>query len=212
MHNLLDPTWLIKHYGYLGVFLTIFLESGIIVGFFLPGDSLLFAAGLLASQHYLGLVPLMIVAVLAAILGNTAGYITGKQLGPTLFTRKNSLLFSHKRVEEAHAFFEKQGPQSLILARFIPAVRCFVPIIAGVGEMDYRSFFTFNSIGGILWGVLVPLLGFTLGKTVPSIDKYLLPIIAVIALISISPLLIHYYKAKRNTSKTAASTDPGEIR
>ncbi|MDB5175246.1 MAG: hypothetical protein JWM81_104 [Candidatus Saccharibacteria bacterium] len=197
MHNLLDPTYLIKHFGYLGIFITIFLESGIIVGFFLPGDSLLFAAGLLASQHYLNLAGLIVVAVIAAILGNTAGYFTGKKLGPTLFTRKSSLLFSQKRVNEAHVFFEKQGPQSLVLARFIPAVRCFVPIIAGVGNMEYRSFLTFNSLGGVLWGISVPILGYTLGKTVPSIDKYLLPIIVLIAAISVLPVLLQYRKSKQ---------------
>jgi membrane-associated protein len=198
MHNLLDPTQLIKHFGYLGVFITIFLESGIIFGFFLPGDSLLFAAGLLASQGYLNIVALIVVAVVAAILGNTVGYLTGKKIGPTLFTRKNSFIFSHKRVEEAHGFFEKQGPQSLILARFIPAVRCFVPIIAGVAEMEYKSFLTFNSIGGLLWGILLPILGFTLGKTVPSVDKYLLPIILFIVLISLSPIIIQYLKSRKN--------------
>jgi membrane-associated protein len=199
MHNLLDPTQLIKHFGYLGVFITIFLESGIIFGFFLPGDSLLFAAGLLASQGYLNIVALIVVAVIAAILGNTAGYFTGKKIGPTLFIRKDSFIFSQKRVEEAHGFFERQGPQSLVLARFIPAVRCFVPIIAGVAGMEYKSFFKFNSIGGLLWGILVPILGFTLGKTVPSIDKYLLPIILFIALISASPIIIQYLKARKNT-------------
>jgi len=199
MHNLLDPTYLIKHFGYLGIFITIFLESGIIVGFFLPGDSLLFSAGLLASQHYLSLPGLMIVAVVAAILGNTVGYFTGRKLGPTLFSRKDSFVFSQKRVEEAHTFFQKEGPQSLILARFIPAVRCFVPIIAGVGNMEYKSFFTYNSIGGLLWGILVPTLGYTLGKTVPNIDKYLLPIILLIAFISVLPVLIPYLKAKRKT-------------
>jgi membrane-associated protein len=207
MHNLLNPTYLVKHYGYIGVFLTIFLESGVIVGFFLPGDSLLFAAGLLASQHDLSIFALIIVAVLAAIIGNTAGFFTGRQLGTTLFTRKDSLMFSKKRVTEAHAFFEKEGPQSRILARFIPAVRCFVPIIAGVAGMDYRSFFTYNSIGGLLWGIVVPILGYTLGKTVPNIDKYLLPIIILIAALSMLPLFIKYIRAKRKPTELSSPSD-----
>jgi membrane-associated protein len=200
MHSLLDPIYLIRHYGYIGIFVTIFLESGILFGFFLPGDSLLFAAGLLASQHLLSLPVLMLVAISAAILGNTAGYFTGRKLGPTLFTRKNSFIFSQRRVEEAHAFFQKQGPQSLILARFIPAVRCFVPIIAGVGNMEYRAFITYNAVGGLLWGILLPALGYTLGRTVPSIDKYLLPIILVIVCISVLPVLIPYLKIRRKNA------------
>jgi membrane-associated protein len=197
MHNLLNPTNLIKDFGYLGVFVTIFLESGIIVGFFLPGDSLLFTAGLLASQHFhLNIIWLIVTAVLAAILGNNAGYFTGRKAGPALFTRKNSVIFSQKRITEAHEFFVKEGPQSLVLARFIPAVRCFVPIIAGIGEMKYKTFFQFNALGGLLWGSLVPILGFTLGKTVPNIDKYLLPIILLIAFVSLLPIIIPYLKTR----------------
>jgi membrane-associated protein len=203
MHNLLNLKHFIKDFGYVGVFVAILIESGIIIGFFLPGDSLLFTAGLLASQHYLNIVGLIVVSVLGAIIGNNAGYYTGKKLGPTLFTRKKSFLFSPKRVEEAHTFFKKEGGQSLILARFIPAVRTFVPIIAGFAEMDYRSFFTFNAIGGTLWGILVPILGYTLGKTVHDIDKYLLPIIILIAIISISPLVIKYLRDKKKTAKAS---------
>lgn len=196
MHNLLNPSHLVKDFGYLGVFITLFLESGIIFGFFLPGDSLLFTAGLLASQHYINILGLIAVSVTAAILGNSAGYYTGRIAGPALFNKPRSLWFSPERVTEAHAFFEKEGPQSLILARFIPAVRTFVPIIAGVGKMPYRLFLTFNAAGGLLWGILVPLLGYTLGKKVPSIDKYLLPIIFVIAILSALPVLIPYFKKR----------------
>lgn len=197
MHNLLDPSRLVKDFGYLGIFITLFLESGVIIGFFLPGDSLLFTAGLLASQHYLNIVGLIVVSVVAAILGNNAGYYTGKKLGHTLFRRKKSFWFSPKRVNEAHEFFDKKGPQSLILARFIPAVRTFVPIVAGIGEMDYRKFFRFNAAGALLWGILIPILGYTLGKTIPSIDKYLLPIIGVIIIVSALPVLIPYFKSRK---------------
>src|SRR5581483_509903 len=112
----------------------------------------------LASQHLLNIAVLIVVSVVAAILGNSAGYYTGNKLGPALFNKKGSFWFSPKRVAEAHAFFEKEGPQSLILARFIPAVRTFVPIIAGVGKMPYRTFLTFNAIGALLWGILMPIL------------------------------------------------------
>ncbi len=177
------------------------MESGIIFGFFLPGDSLLFTAGLLASQHYLNVIGVIVLAVTGAILGNNAGYYTGKKLGPTLFTRKKSFIFTPKRVEEAHKFFEKEGPQSLILARFIPAVRTFVPIVAGIGEMPYRRFFLFNALGGLFWGISLPLLGYFIGKSVPSIDKYLLPVIAVIIILSALPVIIPYLK-KRKSRKT----------
>lgn len=200
MSNLLDPNSLVKDFGYLGIFVTLFLESGIIFGFFLPGDSLLFSAGLLASQHYLNLVGLMLVAVVAAILGNNAGYYTGQKTGPALFNKQGSFWFSPKRVEDAHKFFVKQGPQSLILARFIPAVRTFVPIVAGIGKMNYRRFLLFNSLGGLFWGVGVPILGYVLGKNVPNIDKYLLPIVVFIIFVSALPVLIAFFK-KRPSQK-----------
>jgi len=200
MSNLLDPNSLVKDFGYLGIFITLFLESGVFFGFFLPGDSLLFTAGLLASQGYLNIIGLIIISVIAAILGNNVGYYTGNKVGPALFSKKKSFLFAPKRITEAHNFFEKEGPQSLILARFIPAVRTFVPIAAGIGKMNYRKFLVFNGLGGLLWGVGVPVLGYTLGKKVPSIDKYLLPIIFVIIILSALPVIIAYFRSKKSTS------------
>lgn len=192
--HILDPIHLVQTFGYLGLFLIIFLESGIIIGFFLPGDSLLFAAGLLASQHTLNILPVMALAVFGAILGNNAGYFSGKRLGVDLFNKPRSAIFSPERVKEAHIFFETQGAKALILARFIPAVRTFVPIIAGVGEMPYKDFFRFNALGGLLWGILLPVLGYTLGKTVPNIDHYLLPAVFVIIILSAVPVIFHYHK------------------
>lgn len=198
MHNLLDPTHLIKSFSYIGIFSIVLLESGFIFGFFLPGDSLLFTAGLLASQHDLNIVGLIIISIIGAIIGNNVGYYTGRKLGPTLFNKQKSVLFSPKRIQEAHDFFAKEGPQSLILARFIPAVRTFVPIVVGVARMPYKTFATFNAVGAILWGFLLPILGYTLGKTVPSIDKYLLPIIIGIVGLSLLPVILQYRKAKKN--------------
>jgi membrane-associated protein len=191
VHELLNPSALVKDFGYIGVFAALFLESGIIFGFFLPGDSLLFTAGLLASRHDLNLFALIIISVIAAILGNNAGYYTGRRFGAGLFNREKSFWFSPKRIKEAHDFFEKEGPQSLILARFIPAVRTFVPIAAGIGGMRYKSFLLFNALGGLIWGILLPALGYTVGKTVHSIDKYLLPIIFVIIVLSALPAIWH---------------------
>lgn len=194
MHNLLDPSALVKDFGYLGIFITLFLESGIPFGFFLPGDSLLFTAGLLASQHYLNIAGIIVISVAAAILGNNAGYYTGKRFGRRLFKNDKSFWFSPKRLDEAGDFFEKEGPLSLVLARFIPAGRTFVPIAAGAAKMRYRTFLLFNALGGLLWGIALPVLGFTLGKTVPNIDKYLLPAIFLIIVLSIIPAAWHRYR------------------
>jgi len=194
VHNLLDPSALVKDFGYLGIFITLFLESGIPFGFFLPGDSLLFTAGLLASQHYLNIAGIIVISVAAAILGNNAGYYTGKRFGRRLFKNDKSFWFSPKRLDEAGDFFEKEGPLSLVLARFIPAGRTFVPIAAGAAKMRYRTFLLFNALGGLLWGIALPVLGFTLGKTVPNIDKYLLPAIFLIIVLSIIPAAWHRYR------------------
>jgi len=196
VHDLLNPSSLVKDFGYLGIFTALFLESGIFFGFFLPGDSLLFTAGLLASQHYLNIFGLIFVSVAAAILGNNAGYYTGHRFGRRLFSQKGSFWLSPKRIDEAHKFFDKEGPVSLILARFIPAVRTFVPIAAGIGRMRYRTFLVFNAIGGLLWGVSLPILGYTLGRTVKNIDHFLLPAALVIILVSALPVLIPALKRK----------------
>src|SRR3990167_5866720 len=145
MSNILDPTNLVKDFGYIGIFTAIFLESGVVFGFLLPGDSLLFTAGLLASQHYLDIYAVIVLSITAAIAGNNVGYYTGRTLGHTLFIRKKSFFFSPRRVDEARRFFEKYGGKSLILARFIPAVRTFAPIAAGIGEMLYKFFLIFNA-------------------------------------------------------------------
>jgi membrane-associated protein len=194
MHDLLNPTALIKDFGYLGIFLTLFFESGIPFGFILPGDSLLFTAGLLASQHYMEIAPLIFICVAAAILGNNIGYYTGKRFGRRIFKNEKSFWFSPKRLDEAETFFEKEGPISLVLARFIPAARTFVPIAAGAAKMRYKTFLLFNALGGIIWGVSLPILGYTLGKTVPNIDKYLLPVIFVIIVLSAIPAVLHHHK------------------
>jgi membrane-associated protein len=194
VHDLLDPASLVKDFGYTGIFTALFLESGIPFGFFLPGDSLLFTAGLLASQHYLNLEALIAISVAAAVLGNNAGYYTGLRFGRRLFKNEKSFWFSPKRLDEAGEFFEKEGPLSLVLARFIPAGRTFVPIAAGAAKMRYPTFLIFNAAGGLLWGALLPILGFTLGKTIPNIDKYLLPAIAVIIVLSILPAAWHRYR------------------
>ncbi|MGW7594287.1 DedA family protein, partial [Streptomyces rubiginosohelvolus] len=150
----LDPDYLIETFGLLGVLAIVFAESGLLIGFFLPGDSLLFTTGLLVTTNVIkqDLWLVCVAVAVAAILGDQAGYLFGRKVGPSLFRRPDSKLFKQENVEKAHEFFEKHGPKSLILARFVPIVRTFTPIIAGVSRMNYRSFIIFNVIGGVLWG------------------------------------------------------------
>lgn len=187
--------WLIKAGGYIGLFAIIFAESGLFLGFFLPGDSLIFTAGFLASQNILNIWILIPILFLGAVLGDNFGYSFGRQVGPKIFKRKDSLFFHRDNLNKANLFYQKHGPKTLILARFMPVIRTFAPILAGVGSMDYRKFFIFNLIGGALWTTSLPLLGYYLGQVVPNIDKYLLPIILGIILLSFLPSVIQLIKS-----------------
>ena len=193
----MNPKSLIETFGTLGVLLIIFAESGLLIGFFLPGDSLLFTAGLLTARGTLSLPVIMVGASVAAIVGDQVGYLIGKRAGPALFNRPDSRLFKQKNVERAHAYFENNGPKTVILARFLPVIRTFTPVVAGVGRMEYRRFVTFNVIGGVLWGAGVTLLGRILGDTVPDIDKWLLPIILVIGAVSFVPVILELLRMRR---------------
>jgi membrane-associated protein len=195
----MNPKSLIEAFGTLGIFAVVFAESGLLIGFFLPGDSLLFTAGLLASKGTLNLPVLMVGCSIAAIAGDQVGYLIGRRAGPALFKRPDSRLFQKKNVERAHAYFEKNGPKTVILARFLPVIRTFTPVVAGVGEMDYRRFVTFNVVGGILWGSGVTVAGYTLGSTIPDIDRWLLPIILVIGAVSFVPVILELVKLRRET-------------
>ena len=183
----------IKTIGLFGVFGVVFAETGLLIGFFLPGDSLLFTAGLLASQGVFDIVPLSIGCFVAAVLGNVAAYAFGARVGRRLFERPNSRLFRREALVKAHAFYEKYGARALILARFIPGVRVFAPIVAGIGLMDYRKFTVVNLVGGGLWAFGLTWAGFKLGESVPNVDRYLLPIVFVIALVSVLPAVIHVW-------------------
>ncbi|MFE9607781.1 VTT domain-containing protein [Streptomyces sp. NPDC006012] len=198
----LDPNYLLDTYSIWGLLLIVFAESGLLIGFFLPGDSLLFTAGLLITSGQLdfplwGAIALICVA---AILGDQAGYMFGKKVGPSLFNRPDSRLFKQENVTKAHEFFEKYGPKSLILARFVPVVRTFTPIIAGVSGMKYRSFLTFNVIGGVLWGAGVTLLGSWLGK-IDFVNKNIEAILILIVLVSVVPLIIEFLRARAKSKK-----------
>jgi membrane-associated protein len=191
MHFGFDIAELIKTVGYAGIFFMTFAESGLFFGFFFPGDSLLFTAGFLASQGFLDIRLLVILTVIGAVGGDSAGYFTGNKFGRWLMQRKESFFFKKEYIERAREFYNKHGGKTLIIARFIPAIRTFVPIVAGMADMHYKKFISFNIIGGILWGAGMPLAGYWLGSKIPGVDKYLLPIIAVIIFVSVLPGIIH---------------------
>ncbi len=186
-----DLVELIRTVGYLGVFLIVFLESGLLIGFFFPGDSLLFTAGFLASQGFFDIKILIGGCFIFAVLGDSVGYYIGHKLGPKIFTKDNSIFFHKKHLERANSFYNKHGGKTIILARFIPIIRAFAPVVAGVGKMNYKRFVAFNLIGGVLWAIGVTLAGYYLGSLIPDVDKYLLPIIGLIIFASILPALHH---------------------
>ncbi len=192
-----DIVSLAKTAGYAGVSGIIFAESGLLIGFFLPGDSLIFTCGFLASQGILDIKILIPLLFLAAIIGDSVGYSFGFRFGPKIFKKEDSLLFHKDNLLKAQAFFEKHGGKTIILARFIPIIRTFAPILAGVGKMRYAIFAFYNIIGGLLWSVGLLLLGYYLGKAIPDIDKYLLPIILAIIVISVAPNIIHILRDQK---------------
>ncbi|MFE9449104.1 DedA family protein [Streptomyces sp. NPDC006739] len=203
----LDPNYLLNTYSIWGLLLVVFAESGLLIGFFLPGDSLLFTCGLLitSNQMHFPLWGAIALICLAAVLGDQAGYMFGKKVGPSLFNRPDSRLFKQENVTKAHEFFEKYGPKSLVLARFVPIVRTFTPIIAGVSGMKYRSFVIFNVIGGVLWGAGVTLLGSWLGK-IGFVKNNIEAILILIVLVSVVPIAIEFLRARRKSGK--AGTEP----
>ena len=186
-----DLVTLIQTVGYLGVFTIVLLESGLLIGFFFPGDSLLFTAGFLASQGFFDIKILIIGCFAAAVVGDSIGYYIGKKLGPKIFSKDDSIFFHKKHLEKAQGFYDKHGGKTIILARFIPIVRAFAPVVAGAGKMDYKRFAMFNLIGGVLWAIGVTLAGYYLGRVIPDVDKYLLPIIGLIIIASLAPVIRH---------------------
>ena len=199
----IDLPILIKTIGYLGVFFIIFAESGLFFGFFLPGDTLLFTAGLLASQGYFNIALLVLLIVLAAVLGDQIGYFFGKKVGPKIFTRDESFYFKKRYITDAENFYKKHGKKTIILARFIPVIRTFVPILAGVGKMHYKTFVIYNIMGGLLWGAGITLSGYFLGQKIPGIDRYLIPILLLIIFVPMLPTFFSfiYNKIKNNMLK-----------
>ncbi len=200
--NLTDIPSLIKWAGYVGLTAIIFAETGLLVGFFLPGDSLLVTAGLLISQGFpLDLPKLGSILTVAAIAGDTVNYWFGRFTGPRIFTRDDSLLFRKKHVYRAQAFYDKHGGKTIILARFMPIIRTFAPLVAGIAGMEYKRFMAYNVVGGVVWIWSMLLTGYYLGRLVPGIDKYLEIVILTVIFLSILPGILSWW---RNRAKVAA--------
>jgi membrane-associated protein len=197
----LDTITLLKTVGYFGLFGIIFAESGLLIGFFLPGDSLLFTAGFLASQHVLNIWWVLFVTLSGAIIGDNVGYFFGKKVGPKIFTKEESIFFHKNHIERARLFYEKHGGKTLVLARFMPIVRTFAPILAGVGTMPFRTFFVYNIIGSVLWAAFLPLAGYGLGNLIPNAERYIHYIVFGIIILSILPSLIHIIKNAETRQK-----------
>jgi membrane-associated protein len=202
IHFIREPGELIVWGGYPGLALVIFLETGALV-FFLPGDSLLVTAGLYAAKGDLSVWALNLLLIPMAILGDATSYYIGKKSGPHIFNRPGSRLFKPQHLERARQFYEKHGGKAIILARFMPLVRTFVPVVAGVAKMPYRRFATFNIVGAAAWIISMTLTGYLLGNVVPNIDKHIEKVIVVVVLLSISPALVEYVRAKLAARRAA---------
>jgi membrane-associated protein len=205
LHFLRDPRALVQAAGYVGLTAIIFTETGLLIGFFLPGDSLLVTAGLLASQPEFGLNVYVMGFILsiAAVAGDTVGYHIGRVSGPRIFSREDSLFFHKKHLIRAQEFYEKHGGKTIVLARFMPIIRTFAPVVAGVGNMKYRTFIAYNVFGGIFWVWSMLFTGYFLGSFIPGIDKHIEKIIIVVIFLSILPGIIAWLREKRRTRAAA---------
>ncbi len=202
-HRLRDLPALVQWAGYVGLTIIIFAETGLLVGFFLPGDSLLVTAGLLAADpaFSLNVWLLGLILTVAAIVGDTVGYHVGKATGPRIFTREDSLFFHKSHLLKAQAFYEKHGGKTIIIARFMPIVRTFAPVVAGVGQMRYASFLVYNVVGGVLWIWSMLIVGYVLAKTVPGVATHVEKVILVVVFLSILPGIIAWWRNRGAQAK-----------
>lgn len=192
---MLNVTHIIQAGGLLLIAAIIFAESGMMVGFFFPGDTLLLSAGVFAATGKLSLAAVIVVAAIAAVLGDNTGYQIGKSVGPRLFRKKDGLFFRHAYVERAQKFFEMYGTKTMAVAHFIPVVRTFAPIVAGVGEMPRAKFAIYDAIGDIAWAAIVTLVGYWFGSRIPNLDHYILPVFLAVVVFTFAPTIYHLVKA-----------------
>jgi membrane-associated protein len=199
-HRIYDVEALVRLGGIVGLTAIVFTETGLLVGFFLPGDSLLVTAGLFAARGDLAVVPLLVALSLAAIIGDTVGYNIGARAGPRLFTRPDSLLFNRKHLVTTKEFYERHGPFTIVIARFIPILRTFAPVVAGIGAMEYRRFISYNVIGGIGWVCCMVMGGYFLGQMIPNIHKHIDKVIVIVIVLSLLPAIIKFVREKMKSS------------
>ena len=206
-HQLTDVRAMVQWGGYVGLTAIIFVETGLLIGFFLPGDSLLVTAGLLASQPEFGLDVYLLGVLLsaAAIVGDTVGYFIGRHAGPRIFTREDSLLFHKKHLIRAQQFYERHGGKTIVIARFVPIIRTFAPVVAGIGSMKYSTFIAYNVFGGLLWIWSLLFTGYFLGRYIPGIDKHIEIVILVVIFLSILPGIISWMRESRRAKQDAAA-------
>lgn len=204
--SLIHPADIIQSAGQIGGYVIVsaivFSESGLLIGFFLPGDSLLFTAGFLASQGFFDIGIMSTLCFIAAVTGDSVGYAFGHRVGRRLFLRPDSRLFKQEYLLRAEAFYEKYGAKTIVLARFVPVVRTFAPIVAGIGKMSYRTFLTYNLIGGAAWALGLTWLGYWVGDLVPNVDRYILPVIAIIIFLSVLPGILELLKTPERRAST----------
>ena len=207
----LDPKEILNSlspYGEIGLILIIFAETGLLIGFFLPGDSLLFTAGLLANEGNLNLAVVLVGCFAAAVIGDQVGFTIGQRAGPRIFKRPDSRFFKQEYIARTEEFFERHGPKTIMIARFVPIVRTFAPVLAGVGSMSRRTFLTYNVVGAFVWVFGVTLAGYFLADAIGNdIDTYLLPIIAVIIILSLVPPFIEWRKAKKHPAHPVTTAE-----
>jgi membrane-associated protein len=206
-HKIYDVETLVRVGGLAGLTAIVFVETGLLVGFFLPGDSLLVTAGLFAARGDLELFPMIVTLSVAAIVGDTVGYNIGARTGPKLFTRPDSLLFNKKHLITTKEFYERHGPFTIVIARFIPILRTFAPVVAGVGAMEYKRFIVYNVAGGIGWVLTTVLGGYFLGQMIPDIHDHIHTVIAAVIVLSLMPAIIKVAK-ERFKSKPSVTPSP----
>jgi len=197
LSRLYDVEAIIRWGGMAMICAIVFAETGLMVGFFLPGDSLLVTAGIFAADGHLDVYSMLILVSLCAVVGDQLGYFIGQKTGPALFTREDSWLFKRSHVLRAQAFYEKYGAKTIVIARFVPIVRTFAPVVAGVGQMNYRRFVRYNVFGGILWVGSMILTGYLIGTALPNINKHIHLVIGVVVFLSILPAIIEVMRARR---------------
>jgi membrane-associated protein len=190
----LNPLAIVQYGGYVGIAILIFAETGLLIGIFFPGDSVLFVAGLLSAGGFISFIPLVLIVVCAAIIGDSTGYWFGTKIGNAIFKKEDSRFFKQEYVARTQKFFNDYGGRAIILARFVPIVRTIAPVLAGVGKMHYSRFLSFNAIGGIVWGAGMISLGYYLGSIIPNSEHYVLPLSLIIIALSFLPILINYLR------------------